>query len=82
MQTITKFYFVLTIIPKLISGTNLCELAPWSLDCMSPEDVIVTETSTVRATYDNEKPYEMTTVSQDHLKINQGTLHTLRATFN
>ena len=70
------------IIPKLISGTNLCELAPWSLDCMSPEDVIVTETSTVRATYDNEKPYEMTTVSQDHLKINQGTLHTLRATFN
>ena len=76
MQTFTKFYFVLTIFPKLISGTNLCELAPWTSDCMSPEE------STVRATYDNDKPYEMTTVSQDHLQLNQGTLHILRVTFN
>ena len=50
---------------------------------MSPEDVIVTEIPTVRATSDNDVPYnEMTTISQAHLKINQGTLHTLRAIFN
>ena len=42
---------------------------------MSPEDVTedVTETPAVRATADNDVPYnEMTTISQAHLKINQG----------
>ena len=76
MQTFTKIYLVLTI-SKLILGTNLCDLAPWNLDCMNPNDVIFIETSTVRATDVNDKPYEMTTFSQYH-NINQGTLHILQ----
>ena len=72
MQTFNKIYLVLTIFPYCFLGTKLCDLAPWNAECLNPNDVISSETSTVRTANANDKPaYELTTMSQFH-NINQG----------